>query len=248
MLTQAVKTVLITGGGSGMGRASALALAARGLEVLAADLDPERARETARLVEEAGGRARSYQVDVSSSASAADLFDLALAHAGRLDMLVHTAAILGETASLQDISDQAWRRMMAVNLDGAFFCCRQALKVMIPQGGGRIVLFSSVAALTPTPGAAAYSAAKGGVNMLARTLAVEAARHNVRVNVIAPGYVETPMLTGLPEGFSEYIIKKTPLKRLGRPEEVAALAAFLSTDEADFITGQVLSPNGGLVV
>ena len=111
-----------------------------------------------------------------------------------------------------------------------------------------MVLFSSVAALTPTPGAIHYSAAKGAVNMLARSLAVEAAPHNVRVNAVAPGYIETPMLKGLPEGFSDYIIKKTPLKRLGRPDEVAGLVSFLASEEADFMTGQILSPNGGLVI
>ena len=114
--------------------------------------------------------------------------------------------------------------------------------------GRPIVLFSSVASLTPTPGAIGYSAAKGAVNMLAKSLAAEAARHNIRVNVIAPGYVNTPMLDGLPDGFREHIVKKTPLKRLGEPREIAGLALYLASEEADFITGQVFSPNGGLVI
>jgi NAD(P)-dependent dehydrogenase (short-subunit alcohol dehydrogenase family) len=119
---------------------------------------------------------------------------------------------------------------------------------MKAAGGGRIVLFSSVAALQPTPGAIGYSAAKGGVNLLARSLALETGRHNIRVNVIAPGYIETPMLQGLPERFRERIIRKTPLKRLGRVAEIAGLVVFLASPEADFLTGQVLSPNGGLVI
>lgn len=113
---------------------------------------------------------------------------------------------------------------------------------------GRIILFSSVAALTPTPGSLHYSAAKGGVNMLGKTLALEAAKHNIRVNLIAPGYIETPMLSGLPEGFETYVLKKTPLKRLGEPAEIAALVAYLASPEADFFTGQVFSPNGGWVI
>ena len=107
--------------------------------------------------------------------------------------------------------------------------------------------FSSVAALQPTPGAIGYSASKGAINLLARSLAVEAARHNIRVNAVAPGYVDTPMLDTLPEGFSDYIVKKTPLKRLGQVDEIAGLVAFLASREADFLTGQIISPNGGLV-
>jgi NAD(P)-dependent dehydrogenase (short-subunit alcohol dehydrogenase family) len=135
-----------------------------------------------------------------------------------------------------------------VNLDGAFHCAREAVRWMKENGTGRIILFSSVAAMTPTPGALHYSAAKAGVSMLGRTLALEVARHNIRVNVIAPGYVDTPMLGGVPEGFLDRIVQKTPLRRLGEVEEVAALVTFLASPEADFFTGQVLSPNGGLVI
>lgn len=245
MHTQAIERVLVTGGGSGMGRAAALRLAAGGARVLVADLDLAAAQAAAA---EMGPGAAALAVDVADPASVTALFNATRASLGGLDMLVHTAAILGDTAFIEDISDQQWRRLMAVNLDGAFYCAREAVRLMAAGGGGRIVLFSSVASLTPTPGAVAYSAAKGGVNLLARSLAVEAARHNIRVNVVAPGYVETSMLAGLPAGFAERIVKKTPLRRLGLPQEVAGLVAFLASAEADFITGQVLSPNGGLVI
>ena len=129
-----------------------------------------------------------------------------------------------------------------------FYACREGVRWMKEHETGRIILFSSVASLTPTPGALHYSASKGAVNMMGRTLAKEVSRYNIRVNVVAPGYIETPMLDGLPEGFSDYIIKKTPLRRLGEPEEIGALVAFLASPEADFITGQVLSPNGGFVI
>ena len=187
-------------------------------------------------------------MDVADARSVADLFTNIGREWPRLDMMVHSAAILGRTVSLDAMSDREWRRMMSVNLDGAFYCCRAALAWMKKTGGGRVLLFSSVASLTPSPGAVHYSAAKGAVNMMAKSLAVEAAPHNIRVNAVAPGYVETPMLEGLPQGFAEYIIKKTPLKRLGRPSEVAGLVSFLASEEADFITGQVISPNGGLVI
>ena len=119
---------------------------------------------------------------------------------------------------------------------------------MKPLKSGRIVLFSSVASLTPTPGALHYSAAKGGVNMLGKTLAKEVAQHNIQVNIIAPGYIETPMLEKMPEGFLHHILKKTPQGRLGTTTEIAALVAFLASDEAGFFTGQIFSPNGGLVI
>ena len=248
MYSQAMERVLITGGASGMGRAAALRLATGGARVMLADLDLEAARGVAGQIEQQDGKALALAVDVADAASVAGLFKRVRQEAGGLDMLVHTAAILGDTAFIEDISDQQWRRMMAITLDGAFFCAREAVRLMSGGEGGRIVLFSSVASLTPTPGALAYSVAKGGVNMLARTLAAEAAKHNIRVNVVAPGYVETPMLASLPPGFEDYIIKKTPLGRLGQAEEVAGLVAFLASREADFITGQIISPNGGLVI
>lgn len=243
-----METILVVGGGSGMGRAAALRLARPGRVIWVADLDPAAAQATARAVAEAGGQAQGLQVDVADSASVAALFAGLRELGPRLDLLVHSAGILGDTAFIEDVSDAAWRRMLAVNLDGVFYCCREAVRWMRLTGGGRILLFSSVAALTPSPGALAYSAAKGAVNMLGRTLAAEAAKYDIRVNVIAPGYVETPMLGGLPGGFAEHIKRKTPLRRLGREEEVAALVEFMASPEADFFTGQVISPNGGLVI
>jgi 3-oxoacyl-[acyl-carrier protein] reductase len=248
MHTANVQTALITGGASGMGRAAGRALSLQGIRVLIADLNLDRAREAADGIQQDGGAAEAFQVDISQSSSVRALFERLKNVTETLDMFAHTAAILGETASLEEVDDEAWRRMMAVNLDGVFFCCREAVRWMKETGGGRILLFSSVASLTPTPGAIPYSAAKGAVNMLAKSLAAEAAKHNVRVNVIAPGYIRTPMLEGLPDGFEDYIVKKTPLKRLGEVDEMSALVAFLASHEADFFTGQIFSPNGGLVI
>lgn len=244
--TPEVHNVLVTGGASGMGRSAALRLAADGKQVVVADLNLQAARETVEQIAEIGGRSRALQVDVAQEDSVNALYRSL--EAEPLDMLVHAAGILGETAFVEAADFEDWKRVLAVNLDGAFLCARGAVRMMQCGQGGRITLFSSVAGLQPSPGAAAYSTAKGGVISLARTLASEGARHNIRVNVIAPGYIETPMLNGLPEGFADHVRKKTPLKRLGEMDEVSALVAFLALAGADFFTGQVLSPNGGLVM
>lgn len=248
MKTKKIETALIVGGGSGMGRAAAAELGRAGIRIFVADLNLAEAKETAQEILDAKGEAEEFSVDVSSGSSVSALFQKLRESAGRLDLLVQTAAILGRTVPIEDLPDEEWRRMMAVNLDGVFYCCREAVRWMKLQQSGRILLFSSVAALTPTPGALHYSAAKGGINMLAKTLAQEVAKYNIRVNVIAPGYIATPMLDGLPEGFSDYILKRTPLRRLGETREIAGLVSFLASPEADFFTGQIFSPNGGLVI
>jgi NAD(P)-dependent dehydrogenase (short-subunit alcohol dehydrogenase family) len=248
MKTRPVQTALITGGGSGMGRAAALKLCRMGLRVFVADLNLTAAQNTVRGGDGFPGRIEACQVDVSDSASVTALFDDLQQRAECLDVLVHTAAILGQTVFVEDLDDDQWRQMMSVNLDGAFYCCRETVRWMKQHQSGRIILFSSVAALTPAPGAVHYSTAKGGVNMMGKTLAQEVAKHNIRVNMIAPGYIETPMLDRLPEGFLNYILKKTPLKRLGEVEEIAALVCYLASPEADFFTGQIFSPNGGFVI
>jgi 3-oxoacyl-[acyl-carrier protein] reductase len=248
MQTKKVETALIIGGGSGMGQSVAKDLSRLGIGVFVADLNLAAAEQTAQAVPRMQGRAEAFMVDVSRSESVVSLFEALKQRVERLDLMVHTAAILGRTAFIEDLDDEEWRQMMAINLDGIFYSCREAVRWMKEHKTGRIIIFSSVASLTPTPGALHYSAAKGGVNMLGRTLAQEVARHNIRVNVIAPGYIKTPMLNSLPEGFSNYVIKRTPLKRLGEVEEIAGLVSFLASPEADYFTGQVFSPNGGFVI
>jgi 3-oxoacyl-[acyl-carrier protein] reductase len=248
MQTKKVETALIIGGGSGMGQSVTKDLSRLGIQVFVADLNLAAAQQTAQAVLRMQGRAEAFKVDVSQSESVVSLFEALKERVERLDLMVHTAAILGRTAFIEDLDDEEWRRMMAVNLDGVFYSCREAVRWMKEHKTGRIIIFSSVASLTPTPGALHYSAAKGGINMLGRTLAQEVASHNIRVNVIAPGYIKTPMLNGLPEGFSDYVIKRTPLKRLGEVEEIAGLVSFLASPEADYFTGQVFSPNGGFVI
>ncbi len=248
MKTMETQTILVTGGGSGMGRAVAEALAKPGISVFVADINHTAAEETARLVRAKGGQSAAFSVDIASGKTVTELFAALRQKIQRLDMLVHTAAISGRIAFLEEMSDEEWQEMLDINLSGTFFCTRAAVNWMKENKTGRIVLFSSVASLIPTPGAIHYSAVKGAVNMFGKTLALEAVKHNIRVNVIAPGYINTPMLGYLPDGFRDHIIKKTPLKRFGEPAEVASLVSYLASAEADFITGQVISVNGGLVI
>jgi len=248
MKTKIVETAIVVGGGSGMGRAAAVELGSQGVRVFVADLNLATAEETAQAITGRKGQSEAFAVDVSSSESVSSLFRKLRERAERLDLLVHTAAILGRTVFIEDMNDEEWRQMVAINLDGVFYCCREAVRCMKVHQSGRIILFSSVASLTPTPGSLHYSAVKGGINMLGKTLAQEVAKYNIRVNVVAPGYIQTPMLEGLPDGFSDYILKRTPLRRLGEVQEIASLVSFLASPGADFFTGQVFSPNGGLVI
>ncbi len=241
-------TALVTGGASGIGRAIVEALCADGVRVFLADLDQDRAEEAVGMITRGGGAAEAHCVDVADSAGVTRLFSVLRGRCDRLDLLVNCAAIMGATTFIDDMSDREWDRVITVNLTGTFYCCREAVRWMKEHRHGRIINFSSVAALMPTPGAIHYSTSKAGVAQLTKTLAREVARYNLRVNAVAPGYVETPMLFKLDVKFKEQILRRTPLGRFALPNEIAALVRFLASPEADFFTGQVLSPNGGLVM
>ncbi|PIV23339.1 MAG: 3-oxoacyl-ACP reductase [Deltaproteobacteria bacterium CG_4_8_14_3_um_filter_45_9] len=248
MQTQETQTALITGGASGIGKAIAEKLSKSDISVYVADINISQAKIVAEDIIQTGRKAKAFHVDISDSSMVDDFFRQLQGQTERLDLLVNAAAILDKTTFIEEMTDEQWRRMISINLDGTFYCCRGAVRWMKEQQSGRIINFSSVAGLTPTPGALHYSVAKGAIIQLTRTLAREVARYNIRINAIAPGYTQTPMLDKMEDKFKEFILKNTPLKRFGTVEEIAGLVAFLATPEADFFTGQIFSPNGGLVI
>ena len=267
------RVALVTGGGSGIGRAIAMRFAAEGATVVVNDLTIEAARKTVGELD--GGRGRAIAADVSDSAQVRAMFEeVDRDLGGRLDILVNNAGIAGSGADRErlrtmvetrvaetmageihthwdvtmNMTDEAWHQMIAVHLNGTFFCTREALKLMSRVNRGTIINLSSVAALSGLDTVPHYSAAKGGILSFTRAVAREVGSRGIRVNAICPGYIETPMTSGISPLMQKVLISRTPLGRWGQPEEIAATALFLASDDSAFYTGQWLSPNGGLVI
>lgn len=248
------KIVLVTGGGSGLGREMGLLFASEGAKVGVNDVRPESAQNVVTEIERAGGVARPFVADVSSSAAVKKMFADFLAAFGTIDVLVNNAGIgrtretTGEVELLGtvDLTDEDWHKMIATHLDATFYCTREALKVMIPKRSGRIINMGSVAGTMGLPGAPDYSAAKGGIIAFTKSVAREVVGHGILVNCIAPGFIDTPMTAPIAEPVRQMIIAMTPMGRFGEPREIAAAALFLASDDASFMVGQVVSPNGGI--
>jgi meso-butanediol dehydrogenase/(S,S)-butanediol dehydrogenase/diacetyl reductase len=241
------KVAIVTGAGSGIGRAVALRFAAEGAKVVVNDLVADAAQRVAKEIEAAGGTALPCPGDVSDSKQVEALVRSATSRFGRLDVLVNNAAAV-VPGPVETISDADWKRTQSVTLDGVFFGIRAALPVMAAQGGGSIINVSSGAAVAGEPGLGAYGAAKAAVVNLTKTAAVENAARGVRVNCILPGPIETPPLiaaveaTGGRAGWDRQI----PCGRLGKPEEMAAVALFLASDEASYVHGAAIIADGGV--
>ncbi len=242
------RVALVTGAGSGIGRATAALFAARGGAVVAADLDEAAARETAAAVRAAGGRAEGVRCDVTSADEVRDAVEQARRRFGRLDIVVHCAGIL-RIAPLEETAEKEWAEVLNVNLTGAFLVTRAALRALRAQGGGAIVHIASRAALRAKEGHGAYSAAKAGILQLTQMAALEGAPHGIRVNCVCPGFIDTPMTRGgYDAGAVESWSRVCPLGRAGTPEDVARAMLFLASDEAAFITGVALPVDGGRTI
>jgi len=242
------QAVIVTGGSRGIGRAVALAFAQAGADLVvnyAGNLDA--ARCTASMVEAQGRRCRLVPGSVADPAVAEDLRKAALEAFGRIDVLVNNAGITRD-GNLMMLRDSAWREILDVNVSGTFYCCRAVIETMVGQGRGAIVNMASTAGLKGRAGQVNYAATKGAVIALTKTLAQELGPYGVRVNAVAPGMIETDMVATLlgREGMRRTFETTTPLRRLGRPQDVAAATVYLASPAAAYVTGHVLLVNGGL--
>ena len=242
------KVALVTGGSRGIGRAVALELAARGASVVVNyHKSPDAANEVVKQIQDAGGKAAAMQADVSDFKQAEALVKFAIETFGDLSILVNNAGITKDTLIMM-MSEADWDSVIATNLKSTFNCSKAAVKHMMRKRYGRIINMASVAGQMGNPGQVNYSASKGGQIAFTKSLAREVAARNITVNAIAPGFVDTEILNAMPAGTLEAALKMVPLARTAKPEEIAYAAAFLASDQAAYITGQVLGVDGGMAM
>jgi 3-oxoacyl-[acyl-carrier protein] reductase len=237
---------VVTGGSRGIGRAIARRLAAEGAHVVFTyGSDAAAGARSLEGIKEAGGSAETHRLDVSDFDATQAFFKDLLARHGKIDGLVNNAGITADNLLLR-MKEEEWDRVIDVNLKGVFHCTRAAARAMVKQRAGRIVSVSSVVAVTGNAGQSNYAASKAGIAGFTRAIAVELASRAITVNAVAPGFIDTDMTRALPEKVRADLLARVPLGRLGEAEEVAALVSFLLSEEAGYITGQVIQVNGGL--
>jgi 3-oxoacyl-[acyl-carrier protein] reductase len=239
------KVAIVTGASQGIGRATALALAAAGARVTAAARNQDKLAQVVKQIEFAGGEALAIKMDVAEPEQIKAGFAQAVAKFGRLDILVNNAAITRDGLALR-MKLEDWDAVLRTNLTAAHLCTQQALVTMMKQRWGRIINVTSVVAETGNAGQANYVAAKAGLIGLTRAIATEMASRNITVNAVAPGFIETPMTEPLPQKVKDDLKARIPLGRMGTDADVAAAIVFLASEEAGYITGHVLDVNGGM--
>ncbi|MGH6736604.1 MAG: SDR family NAD(P)-dependent oxidoreductase [Methyloceanibacter sp.] len=241
------KIALVTGAGAGIGRAIAETFGREGAHVVVADIDADAAKEVADAIVRANGAASAHTVDVTDTGQVKALMEAIKSAHGRLDVLVNNAGV-GERADFRHLGDEAWDKVWAVNLDGTVRCAREAFDLLRASGKASVINLSSIMAAKHTRQMAVYSATKGAVSALSRSLAVEYAPYGIRVNTLLPGYVETALIGRYLQNpmIAKALLTQTPLRRFGTPDDIANAALFLASDEAAYITGASLNVDGGM--
>lgn len=244
------KVALVTGAGSGIGRATALLFARKGARVIVADIVPQGGMETIRMIQETGGEAIFVQADVSNAEQVRAMIARAVETYGRLDYAVNNAGMEAQPAPTADCAEADFDRTVAVNLRGTFLCMKYEIQQMLKQGMGAIVSTSSIAGMVGVAGMPAYTAAKHGIIGLTRTAALEYSKAGIRVNAVCPGATRTPMvkqiIAAMPE-IGKGMEENHPIGRIAEPEEVAEAIVWLCSDSASFVTGHALAVDGGLL-
>jgi NAD(P)-dependent dehydrogenase (short-subunit alcohol dehydrogenase family) len=246
------KVAFVTGGANGIGRAAALAFAREGASVAVADVSEEGNRETARMIEELGGRALAVRCDVTKVADVKEALDKTIEAFGRLDFAFNNAGVEPrKPAATAEYEEEEWDRILDINLRGVFLCMKHEIPLILKQGGGAIVNTSSGAGVIGIKGSPAYTAAKHGVIGLTRAASLDYAAQNIRINAVCPGYIDTPMMDrftgGTPEGRAK-VIAEEPIGRMGKPEEIAAAVLWLCSNTAAFVVGHALVIDGGQTI
>ncbi|GLI06880.1 beta-ketoacyl-ACP reductase [Paenibacillus tyrfis] len=241
------RTALITGGAAGIGRETAALFAQEGARVVIADYNKQQGEEAIQALLQKGADAHFIEVDVSDSGSVTKMAAEALARYGAVDVLINNAGIT-QDRTLAKMTEEEWHRVIQVNLNGVFYCTKALVHSMIERGSGKIISTASIVGVHGNIGQTNYAAAKAGIIGMTKTWAKELGPKGIQANAVAPGFIETGMVANMPEKVVQQMLEKIPLRRLGRPMDVANAYLFLASSESDYVNGTVLEVNGGLVI